>query len=310
LSEIIDLAIIGGGPAGMTAGLYAARAKLKVILLEKLSPGGQILNTHWVDNYPGFPEGLAGFELVERMKNQAIRFGLDIVSSEVLSVAVEGNLFRLHGDRDKILTKAIIVATGAQPIQLGIPGEKELWGKGVSYCATCDGPFYRDVEVAVVGGGDTAVEEALFLTRFASKVHLFHRRDELRACGLLKDKIKADPKVEIHWCNVLEKIGANEQGAVAYVDYLDVNTGVKGRIQVEGVFMFVGQRPISDFLKGFVDFDDRGFIITDMEMATSRPGIFAAGDVRAKQFRQISTAVGDGAAASFAVEKYLEENFG
>ena len=310
MTEIFDLLILGGGPAGMTAGLYASRAMLKTRLLEKLAPGGQILTTHWVDNYPGFPEGVAGFELVDRMRRQSERFGLEIEAGEVASISRDGKYLRVNLEGEESLsTKALIIATGAQPSKLGIPGEAELTGKGVSYCATCDGPFYRNVEVAVVGGGDTAVEEALFLTRFASKIHLFHRRDELRATGILREKILADPKVEIHWSSALTSILSNEQGMVNRVMYKDLKAGSESELPVEGVFMFVGQKPITSYLGGFVDLDHSGFVYTDQEMKTSQDGVFAAGDVRSKKLRQVSTAVGDGATAAFSAEKYIEEIF-
>ena len=295
----------------MTAGLYAARARMKAGLMEKLSPGGQVLNTDWVDNYPGFPEGVSGFELVDRMRRQAERFDLDITNGEVTSLSRDGRYVMVHLADDTVRRcKAVIIATGAVPVRLGAPGEVELTGKGVSYCATCDGPFYREAVVAVVGGGDTAVEEALFLTRFASRVHLFHRRDQLRATGILREKVAAEEKIEIHWSTVVTAIHADDNGMVKEITYKDVKTGREDRLAVEGVFMFVGQKPVTDFAKGFCDMDARGFIRTDQEMATSQPGVFAAGDVRAKQFRQVSTAVGDGATATFSAEKYLEEVFG
>jgi len=306
-----DLIIIGGGPAGLAAGLYAARALIKVRLLEKLSPGGQVLTTDWVDNYPGFPEGVSGFELIDRMRQQAERFGLEIASAEVVSLERQGDLIRVNlADGSMLAARALIIASGAQPLKLGVPGEIELTGKGVSYCATCDGPFYRDAEVAVVGGGDTAVEEALFLTRFASQVHLFHRRDELRATGVLREKILSEPKVKLHWSCALKQIEANEQGQVGSVLYKDLKTGRENRLPVEGVFMFVGQKPITSYLHGFVELDAAGFVKTDMEMRTSQPAVWAAGDVRGKTLRQIATAVGDGALAGYLAEKYIEEKYG
>lgn len=294
----------------MTAGLYAARARLETRLLEKLSPGGQVLNTDRVDNYPGFPEGVSGFDLVDRMRNQAERFGLEIASKEVTSIRREGDLIDITLADGQVLTKTLIIASGSQPVKLGVPGELELTGKGVSYCATCDAPFFRNVEVGVVGGGDMAVEEALFLTKFASKVHLFHRRDELRATGILREKITAEPKVEIHWSTVLTSINADDQGLVSGLTYKDVKTGAETDLPVAGVFMFVGQNPTTGFLQGFVDMDERGFVKTDSEMAASQPGVWAAGDVRVKKLRQISTAVGDGATAAFCAEKYIENEFG
>jgi thioredoxin reductase (NADPH) len=307
LAERLDLIIIGGGPAGMTAGLYAARAKLKVRLLERIAPGGQILNTHWVDNYPGFPDGVSGFELVDRMRKQALRFELDITAADVVGLTKEGDLFQVQlASGDRVEAKAVILAMGAKPIKLGIPGEEELVGKGVSYCATCDGPFYREMEVAVVGGGDTAVEEALFLTKFASKVHLFHRRNHLRAAGILRDQILSDPKVHIHWSTVLTSVEHDEQGLVSGVNHKHVATGSEALLPVSGVFMFVGQSPTTDILVDFVELDAAGFVMTDQEMATNIPGVWAAGDIRSKALRQISTAVGEGATAAFQAEKYIE----
>jgi len=305
----LDLIIIGGGPAGLTAGLYASRARLQTRLLEQISPGGQVLTTDWVDNYPGFPEGVSGFELVDRMRRQCERFGLEIVSEEVTSVGRAGNLIRVVLTEKDLLAKTLIIASGAQPVKLGVPGEMDLTGRGVSYCATCDGPFYRDLEVGVVGGGDTAVEEALFLTRFASKVHLFHRRDQLRATGILREKILSEPKVTVHWSTVLTGVWPNEQGLVSALTYKDLKTGDETRLPLSGVFFFVGQKPITDYLGDFVALDQAGFVKTDLELATSQPGVWAAGDVRVKRLRQISTAVGDGATAAFNAEKYIEDKF-
>ncbi|MFH1136247.1 MAG: thioredoxin-disulfide reductase [Pseudomonadota bacterium] len=308
MGEMFDLLILGGGPAGMTAGLYASRARLKTKLLERLAPGGQILTTHWVDNYPGFPEGVSGFELVDRMRRQSERFGLDIEAGEACSLFRDGDhlVVNLEGG-GSLAAKTVIIATGAQPSKLGIPGEAEMTGRGVSYCATCDGPFYRNAEVAVVGGGDTAVEEALFLTRFASRIHLFHRRDEFRAAGILREKVLEEPKIEIHFSSVLTSILPDERGLVQRVRCKNLKTGAETEMPVEGVFMFVGQKPITSFLVGFVDLDHQGFVKTDGEMRTNQPGVLAAGDVRVKRLRQVSTAVGDGATAAYSAEKYLEE---
>lgn len=310
MTDVFDLLIIGGGPAGLTAGLYAGRARLKTRLLERLSPGGQMLMTDWIDNYPGFPEGVSGFELVDRMRRQAERFDLEIVSEEVTSCKREGDLIRVDTHEESLLTRTMIIAAGATPVKLGVPGEIELTGKGVSYCGTCDGPFYRDVEVAVIGGGDTAAEEAIFLTRFASKVHMFHRRDQLRATGVLREKLEADPNVEIHWSSVLLDVIADEKGMVSGMHYKDLKTGEERKLDCEGVFIFVGQSPSTDFLKGFVELDEKGFVKTDLFMSASQPGVFVAGDCRVKRFRQVATAVGDGAVAAYSAEKYLEDNFG
>lgn len=302
-----DMIIIGGGPAGLTAGLYAGRGRFKTLLLEKLITGGQVMTTEWVDNYPGFPEGVAGYELSDRMRQQAERFGTEIRSAEVAALK-PGQPYHtiVLSDGSEIVGRAIIIASGAQPRRLGVPGEKELTGKGVSYCATCDGALYRDETIAVVGGGDTALQDSVFLTRFATKVHLIHRRDAFRGAKIYQEKVLANEKIEIHWNTVVTEILG--QQAVEAVQLRNVATGTEERLPVSGIFIFVGIEPITGWLgKDILTLDEAGFIITDDKMATSVPGIFAAGDVRAKFLRQITTAVGDGALAAFAAEKYLEE---
>jgi len=301
-----DVIIIGGGPAGLTAGMYSARARLNVLLLEKLAPGGQVLTTDWVENYPGFPEGVSGFELMDRMKRQAETFGLTIRSEEVIGLELSAENKTVVTEKERLETRAVILCCGATWRKLGIEGEDRLMGKGISFCATCDGPFYRDQEVAVIGGGDTAVEEALFLTRFVKKVNLIHRRDELRATKLLQERAMAEEKIHFIWDTVPERmIGEN---GVEALETRNVKTNETGRIDVQGVFIFIGTLPNSQLVKGSLDLDENGFILTDDDMETSVPGVFAAGDIRSKSFRQISTAVGEGAAASFAVEKFLENS--
>jgi thioredoxin reductase (NADPH) len=300
-----DNIIIGGGPAGLTAGLYNARARMNVLMLEKFAPGGQVLNTDWVENYPGFPEGISGFELMDRMKAQAEKFGLEIRSEEVLRIEVDGDRKIVTTPKGTLETRAAILCCGASWRKLGIEGEDKLIGKGVSFCATCDGPFYRDQEVAVIGGGDTAVEEALFLTRFASRIYHVHRRDELRAVKLLQERAMAEEKIEFVWDTVPVRI-LGEDG-VEGVELKNVKTGEVSQKAVQGVFVFIGTEPNTDLVKDLVELDSAGFVMTNARMETSVPGIFAAGDMRSKAFRQISTAVGEGAEAAFAAERYAEE---
>jgi thioredoxin reductase (NADPH) len=299
-----DLIIIGAGPAGLTAGLYAARAQLNTLLFERLAPGGQVLNTDWVENYPGFPDGISGFDLADKMKTQAERFGLRIQNEEVVGLELSQEKKTVITHNGEMETKALILACGATPRQLGIEGERPFVGKGVSYCATCDGPFYRDQDVAVIGGGDTAAEEAIFLTRFASRIYLCHRRDRLRAIKLLQDRVMAEEKIEIVWDTIPLKI-LGENG-VEGIELKNVKTGNIFRKEVHGVFVFVGTLPNTDVAKGKVELDENEFVKTNNEMETSVPGVFAAGDIRSKPFRQIATAVGEGAAAAYSVERYLE----
>ena len=300
-----DIVIIGGGPAGLTAGLYTARARLNVVLLERLAPGGQVLNTDWVENYPGFPDGISGFKLVERMKTQAENFDLPIKLEEVMGLEFTQDKKIVITNKGRLEAKALIIATGATPKKLGIEGEELVTGKGVSYCATCDGPFYKDQEVAVIGGGDTALEEAIFLTRFASTIHLAHRRDELRAVKLLQDRAMAQERIKFIWDTIPLKI-LGENG-VEGIELKNVKTGEVGRKEVQGVFIFIGTQPNADLINGMVKQDENGFIVSDEKMETSVPGVFAAGDIRSKPWRQISTAVGEGATASFYAERYLED---
>lgn len=299
-----DLIIIGGGPAGLAAGLYAARSRVDVILLEKLMPGGQAVTTSMVENYPGFEEGLSGADLLSRMEKQARRFGLKIEIRQVGKIILEDHYKRILSDREDFRSRAIIVATGAEAKSLGVPGEKELKGRGVSYCATCDGPFFRDREVIVVGGGDSAVEEAIYLTRFVKRVYIVHRRDGLRATKLAQERAMSNNKVQIIWNTVVTCI--NGQQTVESVDLRNVQTGETERLEVAGIFMYVGVKPNSDLFDFDLEKDEGGFLITDQEMRTSVGGIFAAGDVRSKSLRQIVNAVGEGATAASAVERYLE----
>ncbi len=299
-----ELIIIGGGPAGLTAGLYAARSGLKSVLIERFVPGGQVLNTDWVENYPGFPDGATGFSLMEKMKAHVEKFDLATLSAEVEGLAARDDLIEVRLSDKTLTTKSLIIASGAEPSRLNVEGEFNLTGHGVSYCGTCDGPFYKDMVIAAVGGGDTACEEAIYLTRFAKEVLLIHRRDKLRAQKVLQDRILSNEKIRVMWNTVVEAIEGHEK--VDGVRIRNVKTNKTEMLPVEGVFVFVGVKPNTAFAAGFIELDEQGFIPTDAEMLTSRPSVFAAGDCRVKQLRQISTAVGDGATAAYAVRLYLE----
>ncbi len=300
----LDLVIIGGGPAGLTAGLYAARAQLQTLLIEKMAPGGQAASTFLIENYPGFPEGIPGPDLSQAMENQAKRFGLKIINGEVGQLTPRGQAWELEQEGKKLTAKSVIVATGVEPQKMGIPGEEELRGKGVSYCATCDGPFFRGQDIGVIGGGNSAVDEALYLTRFASRVYLIHRRNALRAEKISQERAFQNKKIEILWDTVATKV-LGESG-VNGLELKNVKTQEKRTLPVNGVFFYVGLKPNTGFLRSILNLDEQGYVITDDTLATSAPGIFAAGDVRKKLLRQVATAVGDGATAAFAAERYIE----
>jgi thioredoxin reductase (NADPH) len=299
-----DLVIIGGGPAGLTAGLYAARARLNVVLIEKVVPGGQILTTDWIENYPGFPTGISGADLVQKMTEQVKRFDLNIENNEVVSLDLSKQIKKVILTDRSITTHAIIVATGASPKKLGVPGEDHFLGKGVSFCATCDGPFFKDLTVAAVGGGDTAVQESLYLTKFAKKVYLIHRRDNLRAEAILQERALDNDKIEFVWDSVLSEI--NGLTHVENISLQNVKTGNKTELSVDGCFIWIGILPNTQFLSNTVNIDKYGFIITDLNMKTSEQGVFTAGDVRSTPLRQIVTAVGDAAIAAYSAEHYIE----
>lgn len=302
--EMKDIVIIGGGPAGMAAGLYAARAALDTVLIEQDNLGGQAAGTERIENYPGFEEGIGGPELAKRMEAQARRFGLNVVNASVQRLLRMENGFAVRTGEGEIVTRAVILASGTQPGKLGIKGEAELHGLGVSFCATCDGAFFKGRTVAVVGGGDAAVEEAIFLTRFAEKVYIIHRRGELRATKVLQERAKRNPKIEFIWYSVVTEI----LGAyfVEGIQVKNVQSGVVDELKVDGVFLYVGTRPNAGLVGDLVKVDEHGYVKTDENMATSCPGLFAAGDVRKKLLRQVVTAVADGATAAVAAEKYLE----
>ena len=300
---LYDIIIIGAGPAGLTAGMYSARAKLKTLVIEKMAPGGQIMITDWVDNYPGFDEGISGYELGQRFERHARKFGIEIVSEEAVSLSEEGSSKVVRTARGEYRCKSLILATGAKPRRLGVPGEAAFTGRGVSYCATCDAAFFREKSVIAIGGGDTAVQEAIFLTRFAKKVTIVHRRDKLRATKIIQEKAFGNPKIAFVWDSVVKEIKGDRK--VEKVILGNLKTGAETEQQADGVFVFVGIDPQTDFLKGFVNLDEGGNIITNMKMETSREGVFCCGDAIQQMLRQISTAVGGGALAAYAAEQYL-----
>lgn len=301
-----DTVIIGGGPAGYTAGIYAARAGLKTMLVEGAATVSQITITDLIENYPGIPDGINGFDLMQLFKKQALKFGLEVITKDVLAIKksdAASFIWNVAVGDKTISTLSVIVATGAQWRKLGVPGEEEFAGKGVSYCATCDGPFYKNKDVVVVGGGDTAIQEALFLTHFAKKVIVVHRRDRLRAAGILQKRAFAEKKIEFVWkANLAEVIGKD---FVTGIKIADVQSGKVSVISAEGVFIFVGRIPNTSLFQSVLKLDANGYILTDDNMNTSAAGIFAAGDCRAKQFRQVITAAGDGANAAFSAELYV-----
>jgi thioredoxin reductase (NADPH) len=299
-----QLVIVGGGPAGLAAGLYAARARLQTLLIEKGGSGGQVLLTDWIENYPGFPEGISGFELADRMARQAARFGLESRIASVAALDLNGECKRvLLEEGDQITCRSVILATGARPNKLGIPGEAELTGKGVSFCATCDGPFFRDQEIVVVGGGDTAVQEADYLTKFARKVTVIHRRDKLRAMKILQEKAFANNRIDFIWNSVVSSV-EGETGVEAV--RIRSNDGQESLLRVTGVFVLIGTIPNNEiFPLDRLQTDDWGFIHTDAEMRTNIPGVMAAGDIRSKSVRQVVNAAGEGAVAAITAENYI-----
>ena len=299
-----DVVIIGGGPAGLTAGMYAARARLKVVLFEKVSPGGQVIVTDWVENYPGFPDGISGYDLGEKMTTQAQKLGLTIESDEVASLDLPPDKKTIHlAGGNAVTTQTVIIATGASPRKLDV-GEAKFMGKGVSFCATCDAPFFRDKTVVAVGGGDTAVQESVYLAKFASKVYLVHRRDELRATKILQERALHNDKIEMVWDSVVT--GMDGFFNVENVHVKNVKTNAQTTIKADGCFIWVGTTPNTAFIKERVKTDEGGFIITDVHMETSVPGVYAVGDVRNTPLKQIATAVGDGAIAAMSAEHFIE----
>jgi thioredoxin reductase (NADPH) len=307
--HVHDLIIVGGGPAGFTAGLYGARAGLKTLLLEGASTVSQITATDLIENYPGIPDGINGFELIEKFRQQALQFGMVLAGGDVGSIERQawGDVggWRIRAGEHHHDALAVIIATGAHWRRLGVPGEEAFIGKGVSFCATCDGPFFRNREVVVVGGGNTAVQEALFLTHFASKVTLVHRRARLRASGILPRRAFDNPKIDFAWNAVVDEITGAE--GVQSIRIRDVRTAATRIIPAEGIFIFIGLIPNTELVRGLVELDQGGHIIVDANMGTSAKGIFAGGDCTAKLLRQVVTACGDGATAAHAAQLYVED---
>lgn len=299
-----DIIIIGAGPAGLTAGLYTARSKLNVVCYEKLAPGGEILNTEHVEDYPGF-ELVGGQELAAKFTDHAMKFGLKIEMEEVSEVRKDGDDFIVTTDMGERRCGAVIYTPGGYPRKLGIPGEEKYAGKGVSYCALCDGAFFQDEVITVVGGGNSAVEEGQFLTKFGTKVYIIHRRDQFRAHAVLVDKIRENPKVEIITDYVAEEVVGDEK-EMKKLRIKNVKTGEMKELDATGLFVFIGFIPNTDLIKDHVEKDDVGFILTDQNMETNVPGLFVAGDCRSQLIRQITNASGDATTAAVAAEKYLE----
>lgn len=301
--KLYDVIILGGGPGGYTAALYAARANLSVLLLEKLTPGGQMGTTDRIDNYPGFPEGVDGFELAVKMQQQAERFGAQTRLSEVSSVELNGEIKTIHTKGGDYQGKTVVLATGAEPRELGLPGERELRGRGVSYCATCDGMFYRGKAVAVVGGGNSAVADVLYLSRICQKVYLIHRRDELRASMVYLDPLEKAENVEFVWnSTVAELLHEQDLTGVRVENKL---SGESREIRCDGLFVAVGRVPASELFRGQVKLNESGYVPAGESTETELPGVYAVGDLREKALRQVITAAADGAVAAHYIEEYL-----
>lgn len=308
MSKVYDVIIVGSGPAGLAAALYAGRSRLSTLVIEKIKDGGQIVITDEIENYPGSAEGESGPSLIAKMVAQANHFGAEKVFDTIVDVQLEGDVKVLKGNKGTYESKTVIIATGASPKPIGCPGEKELTGKGVSYCATCDGNFFEDFEIFVVGGGDSAVEEALYLTRFGRKVTMIHRRDALRAAKSIQEKAFANPKMNFMWDSVITELRGED--ILTSMVVKNVKTGVETVVEADpedgtfGVFVFVGYDPQSAVFEGKVEMD-RGYIVTDEDCKTNIPGVYAAGDIRVKSLRQVVTAAADGAIAAVQCEKYI-----
>jgi thioredoxin reductase (NADPH) len=301
-----EVIIVGSGPAGLTAGLYAARGNLRPLVIEGLEAGGQLMSTTAIENFPGFRDGIMGPELMGEMRAQAERFGAELLQDEVTSVDLRSQPIRVRTAEQEYLTRALIIATGASARLLGLPAERRLMGRGVSTCATCDGYFFRGREIAVVGGGDSAIEEAIFLTKFASKVTVIHRRDQLRASKIMQDKAFANPKIAFRWNTLVEDIRDVEKGEVAAIVLRDKVTGEVSELPVQALFVAIGHNPNTSLLAGQVEMDAGGYLVTHDGTRTSVPGVFACGDVQDHVYRQAITAAGSGCMAAIDAERYLE----
>lgn len=299
-----NVIIIGGGPSGYTAAIYAARANLKPLVLAGYAAGGQLMTTTEVENFPGFPEGILGPDLMENMKKQAEKFGAEILYKDVTKVDFSKRPFSVTYEDTTVTANSVIISTGAGPRKLGLPSEQALWAKGVTSCATCDGAFYKGKEVAVAGGGDSAMEEAVFLTRFANKVTVVHRREELRASKIMAERAQKHPKISWQLGKHIEEVLGN--GKVSGLKLKDAKTGAASEIKIDGLFLAIGHIPNSSLFKGVIKTDDEGYILTNEKTETNIPGVFACGDVVDRTFRQAITAAGDGCAAAISAERYLE----
>jgi thioredoxin reductase (NADPH) len=305
VKNLYDVIIIGSGPAGFTAGVYTSRAKLKTLIISGSLPGGQLMTTSEVENYPGFPNGIFGPELMMNMRQQAERFGTTVIDDEVLKVNFKNHPFLISTHSESFEGRAILLCTGASPRKLGINGEQEFGGRGVSYCATCDGPFFRGEEIAVIGGGDTAIEEATFLTKFGKSVKIIHRRDFLRASKILQEKAFENSKIQFIWNHVVTGISGNKK--IESIDIKDLTTGKISNVSVGGLFVAIGHEPNTSIFKDQLELDDKGYVVLKENTRTSVEGVFAAGDVHDYRYRQAVTAAGFGCMAALDVEKWLSE---
>jgi thioredoxin reductase (NADPH) len=304
--KIYDLIIIGGGPAGLTAGIYATRGRLNTLLLDKLNPGGLVASTEWVENYPGFPEGITGADLMKKMEEQAEKFGLEIISiKEVLSVDFKNKIKTIKVEEGEYKTKAVIVATGTQPKKLNIPGEDKFRGRGVAYCATCDGPLFKNKDIVMIGAGSSGVQEGLYLLRFVKSVTVVEFLPNMTAEKILQERALKEKRMKFYLNHMVTSI--NGENKIESVTIKNREAGEERKIEAQGVFIYVGLNPMTEFLKGQVELDKWGYVLAGEDTKTKVPGVFAAGDVKQKILRQITTAIGDGATAAFMAGKYIEE---